>query len=232
MSILILRLEGPLQSWGEHSLFFQEGDTAEMPTKSGIVGLLACALGIPKDAPNEIAALSDALSIGVRADRPGRMRVDFQIVHANRLQTGKHGMRAPEKSILVSHKRYLEDAAFTVVLSSKEETLIQKISKALQHPVWSIFLGRKSCVPTRPVYDGLLEGDNLLQALKTIPLMEPRSAEESMKRVMVELEEDAPCAHGCLRNDVPSSRNRYFYSRLVHRFQIPIPKESEQVVSQ
>ena len=232
MSILILRLEGPLQSWGEYSLFFQEGDTAKMPTRSGIVGLLACALGIPKEDPEKIAALSDALVIGVRADRPGRVRIDFQTVHAHRLQTGKHGTRSPEKSILVSHKRYLEDAAFTVVLSSEKAGLIEALRNALLHPVWSIFLGRKSCVPTSPVYGGLLPGNNLLQALKTIPLIETRPTEISAKRVMVELEEDVPGATGCLRNDVPSSRSRYFYSRRVHRFQIPAPKECQCHVSQ
>ena len=232
MSILILRLEGPLQSWGEHSIFFQEGDTATMPTRSGVVGLLACALGIPKEATKEIVALSEALEIGVRADRSGRIRIDFQTVHAYRLQTGNHGARKPEDSSLVSHKRYLEDAAFTVVLSSKEEGLIERLRDALLHPVWSIFLGRKSCVPTRPVYDGLLEGDDLLQALKTIPLIELRPGEAPTKTVTVELEAEAPHANIYLRNDIPTPRSRYFYSRSVHRFQSPTPIGGAQLVSQ
>ncbi|MGD0905437.1 MAG: CRISPR-associated protein Cas5, partial [Terracidiphilus sp.] len=41
---LFLRLESPLQSWGEDSQW-SERRTAPDPTKSGIVGLLACALG-------------------------------------------------------------------------------------------------------------------------------------------------------------------------------------------
>ena len=98
MSILILRLEGPLQSWGEHSVYYQEGDTATMPTKSGIVGLLACALGISKEGSTEIAELSDALTIGIRADRPGKILIDFQTTSAKRLQTAEHGERKEKKT--------------------------------------------------------------------------------------------------------------------------------------
>ena len=41
---LFLRLEGPLQSWGERG-HWAVRDTAPEPTKSGVVGLLGCALG-------------------------------------------------------------------------------------------------------------------------------------------------------------------------------------------
>ncbi|WP_328965794.1 CRISPR-associated protein Cas5 [Streptomyces virginiae] len=43
---MLLRLTGPLQSWGTHS-HFNERDTAAFPTLSGVLGLLACALGRP-----------------------------------------------------------------------------------------------------------------------------------------------------------------------------------------
>ena len=43
-TILVLRLEGPLQSWGENAKW-DFRDSSTMPTKSGIVGLLGCAMG-------------------------------------------------------------------------------------------------------------------------------------------------------------------------------------------
>lgn len=225
MSILILRLEGPLQSWGEHSVYFEEGDTATMPTKSGIVGLLACALGISKEESTEIAALSDALTVGIRADRPGKILVDYQTTSAKPLQTAEHGKRGSKekKSTIFTHKQYLEDAAFTVAITSKDESLLKHIADALKHPSWSIFLGRKSCVPARPVLDGLLDGDSLLDALKTIPALPQRPTKEPAKSLTVELEENSPHGVGLFRQDIPSERSRYFYSRLVHRMQIPIP---------
>lgn len=223
MSILILRLEGPLQSWGEHSVYYQEGDTATMPTKSGIVGLLACALGISKEESAEIAALSDALTIGIRADRPGKILIDFQTTSAKRLQTAEHGTRKEKKSTICAHKQYLEDAAFTVALTSNDESLLKHLADALQHPSWSIFLGRKSCVPTRPVFESLLDGNSLLDALKTVPVLPQRPTKEPAKTLTVELEESIPHGVGLFRQDIPSERSRYFYSRLVHRIQIPIP---------
>ena len=45
-------LDSPLQSWGVDSRY-QQRDTAAFPTKSGLLGLLAAALGIDKNAPEE-----------------------------------------------------------------------------------------------------------------------------------------------------------------------------------
>ena len=43
--VLYLRLYGPLQSWGSNSIFWRR--TTELhPTKSGVIGLIFCALGL------------------------------------------------------------------------------------------------------------------------------------------------------------------------------------------
>jgi len=44
MSVLLLRLAGPLQSWGDSSRFATRGTRRE-PTKSGVIGMVAAALG-------------------------------------------------------------------------------------------------------------------------------------------------------------------------------------------
>lgn len=44
MATLLLRLAAPLQSWGSDSKF-ETRKTGREPTKSGVVGLLAAALG-------------------------------------------------------------------------------------------------------------------------------------------------------------------------------------------
>ena len=51
--LLILRLEGALQSWGENSKW-DHRDTSVMPSKSGIVGMLGCALGKDRNSPELI----------------------------------------------------------------------------------------------------------------------------------------------------------------------------------
>ena len=96
-TLLILRLEGALQSWGENSKW-DARDTAALPTKSGIVGLLACALGWARgDA--RIAALFDQIQVAVRADRPGVRMTDYQTV------TG-HPLRNAEGA---EHRKYNRD---------------------------------------------------------------------------------------------------------------------------
>ena len=44
---LLLRLAGPMQSWGLESRFDQR-DTGREPSKSGVLGLICAALGKPR----------------------------------------------------------------------------------------------------------------------------------------------------------------------------------------
>src|SRR3954469_17094930 len=76
--ILLLRLEGPLQSWGTRSRW-DVRDTAPEPTKSGIIGLLGCALGYPLYDPR-LEQLSNALRFGVRIENAGAVITDYQTV--------------------------------------------------------------------------------------------------------------------------------------------------------
>ena len=69
MPTLLLRLVGPMQSWGTTSRFDQR-DTGKEPSKSGVVGLLAAALGIDRENWTDLEPLT-RLSMGVRHDRPG-----------------------------------------------------------------------------------------------------------------------------------------------------------------
>jgi CRISPR system Cascade subunit CasD len=48
MPTLLLRLVGPMQSWGTTSRFDQR-DTGKEPSKSGVIGLVAAALGIDRE---------------------------------------------------------------------------------------------------------------------------------------------------------------------------------------
>lgn len=48
MATLLLRLAAPLQAWGADSKF-ETRKTGREPTKSGVIGLLAAALGLRRD---------------------------------------------------------------------------------------------------------------------------------------------------------------------------------------
>ena len=159
-SLLILRLEGASQSWGEISKW-DFRDCSDFPTKSGIVGLIGCAMGIARSSV-ELFDLSNAMTLGVRADRPGIRSFDFQTVTGNPLLTAEGKPRKNGNTIISNHV-YLQDACFTVFIEINE-IWKKRIISALSNPKWCIFLGRKNCVPSRPVlectsphYSGLME---------------------------------------------------------------------------
>ncbi len=167
--VLILRLDGVLQSWGEHSKWDYR-DSALLPTKSAIVGMLGCALGIPRGA-QELIDLQHQLQIAIRADRTGMPMVDFHTIRSKHLLNaqGKLRGKSGEYSTLTSRRTYLQDAFFTIAITGKHEVL-NSLVEALTKPKWPIYLGRKSCVPSRPVYDGLSEEyESLEQAIQEIP---------------------------------------------------------------
>ena len=87
--LLILRLEGAMQSWGENAKW-DFRDSSTMPTKSGIVGLLGCAMGEERGS-QVLLELARSITVAVRADRPGAKFVDFQTVQGDPLMaaTGK-----------------------------------------------------------------------------------------------------------------------------------------------
>ncbi|WP_326698483.1 type I-E CRISPR-associated protein Cas5/CasD [Streptomyces sp. NBC_01754] len=150
MSVLTLQLAGPLQSWGASARFARR-TTESAPTKSGVLGLLAAALGRTRDA--DVSDLA-GLRFGVRIDQPGTRVRDFQTAH--HADTGR--------SMPVSGRFYLSDAVFVAAVEGDPE-LLGRVRSALRAPVFLPFLGRRSCPPSRPVDLGLYDGVGLAEAL-------------------------------------------------------------------
>src|SRR4051812_37507508 len=149
MMTLLIRLAGPMQSWGTQSRF-KIRDTGLEPSKSGVIGLLCAALGWPRE--TDVTTLAE-LRMGVRVDRQGSHERDFHTVGGSHLRGERYGVVTAEgKSggTVVSQRYYLADADFLVGLEGDEE-LLRTIDAALAAPVWPIFLGRKAFVPGVPV---------------------------------------------------------------------------------
>ncbi len=150
-ALLVLRLEGALQAWGEISKW-DFRDSADLPTKSGVIGLLGSALGLERGSP-ELVMLSDAVKLAVRADRRGVRTVDFQTVTGSPLRNAE-GKPKTGGNTIISRHAYLQDACFTVFLETGD-LLRERITAALQAPKWPLYLGRKNCVPSRPVFEAV-----------------------------------------------------------------------------
>lgn len=167
MATLLLRLAAPLQSWGSDSKF-ETRKTDREPTKSGVIGLLAAALGLRRDDMAGLARLN-GLRFAVRADREGSLLVDF------------HTARSSSTSY-VTYRHYLQDAVFLAGLETGDEQLLQELETALRHPVYPLYLGRRSCPPTLPLCLGIRQGE-LLDVLRAEPPLVPRQELQRMRIV-------------------------------------------------
>ena len=211
ISVLVLRLEGVLQSWGEHAKW-NNRDSSVMPTKSGIIGLLGCALGWGRE-DKRFLTLSSQLRIVVRADRAGRLISDFQTVSAKKLMNAA-GEQRQGGNTLVTNRYYLQDAFFTIFITG-DKGLLQKLEQALKEPKWPLYLGRKSCVPSRPVLDGSIrEFETIDQAVSEVPY-----AERADASVLLEIEIDSVDLTGTSlqRPDELGESYRAFVNRNVMR---------------
>ncbi|MEU1126067.1 type I-E CRISPR-associated protein Cas5/CasD [Streptomyces sp. NPDC005899] len=157
MSVLSLRLAGPLQSWGASARFAARRTTESAPTKSAVIGMLAAAAGIERGDDRSLEPLA-ALRFAVRVDQPGTRVRDFQTAH--------HG--ASGKSMPLSERFYLADAVFVAAVEG-DPTLLATLHAALRNPVYAPFLGRRSCPPSQPVELGLHDGASLLEVLSQVP---------------------------------------------------------------
>ena len=165
MNVLLLRLAGPMQSWGVQSRFTVR-DTGLEPSKSGVVGLLCAALGRRRPEPVDDLA---ALKMGVRVDQEGTMARDYHTA-------GKGGIlkasgQVEKKNLVVSTRYYLADARFLVGLEGDDLDLLARLHAALRDPHWPLYLGRKAFVPGEPVWleDGLLSDADLRTVLEAYP---------------------------------------------------------------
>ncbi|MBI5671849.1 MAG: type I-E CRISPR-associated protein Cas5/CasD [Nitrospirae bacterium] len=219
MPTLLLRLVGPMQSWGTTSRFDQR-DTGKEPSKSGLVGLLAAAMGIDRENWSDLEPLTH-LSLGVRHDRAGVPKRDYQ--------TAQHIISADRSKIhetAVTTRDYLADAAFLVGVETEDDAFLERLHAALRDPVWPLALGRKSYVPSEPIW--------MKNAIQEVPLREALSRfswiatqrpwEVLPEKLLMSLESED--GSGVLRMDQPLSSfaERRFGARFVRSEWIPFPQ--------
>jgi CRISPR system Cascade subunit CasD len=210
MSVLVLRLAGPMQSWGLQSRH-QLRDTAGEPTKSGVMGLVAAALGRSRQ-----ASVSDlmGLAMTVRIDRGGTLQRDFQtagggqLAGISRYGVATAGGGSPRTSL--STRYYLADADFRVALDG-DAALLKEIAGCLNSPRWPLFLGRKSFVPSAPLLRQLYDDRTGVEVLSILEPWYSRrknplaGSDEAMKLKLVVERRDGDAPSGGLvevRQDV------------------------------
>lgn len=155
MKTLAIRLAAPLQSYGD-SASFERRTTFPVPSKSAIMGMIGAALGFRRES-QDYKQLNN-LDFAVRVDQPGKVLTDFQIT---RYKPGKPGK--------LSHRSYLQDAVFIAVISSDQDTLMEKIEYALRHPKFQLYFGRRSNPPAGVLKMKMYTDKTAIDVLKELP---------------------------------------------------------------
>jgi CRISPR system Cascade subunit CasD len=233
MAVLLLRLSGPMQSWGTQSRFSNR-DTELEPSKSGVIGLLCAAMGIERGDTVTIEKLAK-LKMGVRVDKEGTMKKDFHTA----LNVAKAGGGKP-KDCEPSDRYYLSDACFLVALAG-DANLLKELDKELQKPKWQLFLGRKSFLPSQPVWlpNGYMQQLNFVEdALKSFPYL-CQNTNENKRPQSLRLEIETDYGDGeKVRHDQPECfvqghrkfGLRYVTSKYINYTELPQPKEDEKCI--
>jgi CRISPR system Cascade subunit CasD len=178
---LLLRLEGPLQAWGDVALDPRR-PTRAYPSRSALAGLLASALGWQHVEGERTTALQDALRYAVREDRTPRLLTDYQTADLGRI--GKRGWTrwgieerggsAAEGTQLL-WKQYLADGSFLAALTLAKDApvTLDELQRALHRPARPLFLGRRGCPPAVPLLEHpgcRIEAASAYAALEQAPL--------------------------------------------------------------
>jgi len=170
-TLLALYFKAPLQSWG-HQSKFDRRTTLSYPTRSGVLGLLCAAMGIDHNDREGLARL-ESIGMTVFVLKAGSRLTDYHTVgggYDKKKDSNKIPLTAEAKGrrTALTYREYLQDAVFGVVLYGPA-ALLQEICTALEDPRWGTWLGRKSCIPTARVCEGLFDSEeDALSHLKAL----------------------------------------------------------------
>lgn len=173
---ILLHLKSPMQSWGDTSHSMTGGTkrgSYPFPSYSGVLGLIANCMGINRD--RESTRFEELFKsfkyVGSYPRKPIEMITDFQTMGSG--YDGSHevqrymGKRSAGGSIRatgyvehprlvdgkevtlgkLTHRDYIEDNEFMVIVNI-DDSIAEKVVKALKNPKWIPVLGRSSCIPS------------------------------------------------------------------------------------
>lgn len=209
MKHLALFLRAPLQSWGVSGKF-GERPTMSFPSKSGVLGLLAAATGIDRSNDKWLERAAK-MRFSVRAYRTGPRLSDYHTVGGGydsksprerrcipaKAEDGKPGNTA------LTRREYLQDAVFGVVFSGDDDMLLEQIANGVQNPVWGIWLGRKSCIPTEPVFAGLTDSEDVAWKLLAKRWERLKKYAEELQRTEAQIASVIECEPGVADDLIP-----------------------------
>ena len=179
MRHLIIRLEAPLMAFGGETID-NYGVIRRFPSASMLTGLLSNALGWRRTQAQDHQELQDRLVFAARIDREpaGGVRLtDFQTAQLRASDTGWTTRGRPEgraggaNTYNAPHLRYRDyfaDMRVTVSLRldpAGSFPILDDLAESLQQPARPLFIGRKPCLPSEPLFVDFKDENTALAAL-------------------------------------------------------------------
>lgn len=175
---LILKLQGPMQAWGEHT-FEGKRPSGNFPTRSALLGLLGACLGIRRDNRERLQQLADSVCFAVLKEerflikRNGR-KVSLPIIKVTDYHTVQNaredyvGLKSHET--IQTWREYLFDAAYTVAVwnTAAATIALDEIEQSVKAPIFTPYLGRRSCPLARPLFAARLAGESAQSVLRQV----------------------------------------------------------------
>ena len=193
---LIFRLYGPMASWGDTAVG-EVRPSYPYPSKSAVMGLIAAALGIERDEEGKLLRLAKEYSFAVRVDISGIPLTDYHTIQAPFSGTGRNkrtfstrreeifSQPRQDLSSIISKRDYYMDAHYTIALWSAVDNPpyeLDYLAEKLTNPVFTLYLGRKSCPLSLPVEAQVISAGTLLEAIKSVRFTEFEEFEPLAKK--------------------------------------------------
>lgn len=177
MEYLIFQLQAPISAWGDTAVG-EYRPTANYPSESALIGLLGAALGLDRAEEQRHQSLATELRFAIGVQSSGRLLRDYhtaQVPGRVQLKNRPHRTRRDELCIpkedlntILSTRDYRQDMACLIAIQTTPEATLQlsDLAQAIQQPKFVLYLGRKSCPPSVPLWPQILEAANALQAME------------------------------------------------------------------
>lgn len=217
-NVLLLKISPHMQSWGVGDKFVESRKTNRFPTKSGVIGLIASALGWDRD--HDLTDLNK-LRMGVRIDSPGDMAYDYQTTKM-----------FEDKASKLSHRWYLTDAVFLVALEGDDLEFLNDIAWALDHPAFNIFAGRKAFPLNPDLVQSVTEDSTIEEVFDSTPWMGVEFDKPDKLEVLIDAKGDED--NLLTLTDLPVSfdyDSREWADRTIARSWVDLKKDEESFSS-
>lgn len=189
---LLLRLYGPLASWGEIAVG-ESRHSAVHPSRSALLGLLGAALGIERSDDARQQTLTRGYRFGIKLEAVGSPLRDYHTVQVGvvprkfQFRSRRQELAADKVDTILSPREYRCDSLARVAVEALPGAPadLDELAQALRQPNFPLYLGRKSCPLALPLQPQRVSAASLREALdgpelpSLLALLDPRQPQQA-----------------------------------------------------